>query len=1538
MTEDDQPRKTKSVEGQSSTDSRLRNLAFMKEVVKYFMDFLETDFHKRRSPKRTVQFRNDSNLLVGIDLSKYAKFRKLVCEAINQGFRKTRINRIERGAYRANIPTDLLQLTKIQSQRLTDSQIEKVLDTIAKGVAKAASNKTEYDRALTTALEYTQATIKDELVHPFIRLLERPLQNLTLGDQNTIYLMEEELTNVFRKAVEDKVASIVRLLITSGHPEIKSELASVFNLEQVQISINEFFEGYQVKDLYAELYEIYRNGNILDKQDTYLYFYDITFQNLRYPVFYIPFHIEKETDTLKMGFDSQVYINKRALQYIVQQYNELSNKKGNLKTIGERIIYLSESAEGLPTIVNGIINEITDLLELDPSINTTDASIQAARSSLVRLSNSCYINLSEKSDEALINDYEEILQLLSQGDSVLGDAFNVLIEDFIHKDPISFNTEVADEWDDEEISDKLVFETPVPLNSEQRQILTAVRKEGCKYITVEGPPGTGKSHTITAIVCDAILNDKSVLVLSDKKEALDVVEEKITQTMDQVRYDKGFQNPILRLGKTGSTYSQILSAGSMDNIKIHHQILKKDHEGLLENIKKSVDTLKEYLEAEALAYEGIDISEIQELVQLESHLASSDCCIDIEEACSIASSAVIIEDLRGLMRKLRAILSGDNRSPQLARLFEMMGATIADFRSLKEFRALIGIMVELLDFASRLTAEHPTEVALLADFHDFSDIHFDRLDDLVTRYDKCRNWLLGYLLKGKKLEQLDKEFTQCFPGCEFREPHKCLKQLHGVLHFLEAAIRFKHGLSKDYRIDYLRVLYPLLTDKSLVELAGELTGSADDILFLEQNLPKYPKTLKRLQIDLSDLPTVWDNELLSMADADFDKILRYISLNEKVTLAFKAIEPLDYGTNKRRIEQLVTLRMTHLLDGRVVDFYENSKATAKALGNIIKSKGKFPKEEFSKLRSAFPCILAGIRDYAEYVPLAPEIFDLVIIDEASQVSIAQAFPALLRAKKVLVLGDKRQFSNVKAAQARSDTNMEYLNNLDRTFRQNVSQDAIELVKLKKFNIKTSILEFFEFITNFNTRLMKHFRGYKELISYSNIYFYQESLQVMKIRGKPVDETLKLTLVKHDGKREPSQNTNRPEIEFIISELKQLRAGGSNASVGIITPHTNQQKLAMEMISKMSDRDHFFDVNKLKIMTFDTCQGEERDIVFYSMVATEESDRLGWVFVKDLDNVDLEEDSRIKAQRLNVGFSRAKECIHLVFSKPLDEFSGAIGGALRHYQNTLSEARKEKTAVDVDPRSAMEPAVLNWFYQTQFWRDNAGNTEFMPGFEIGRYLRQLDKTYTHPNYVVDFLLIHRKDGQEHKIIIEYDGFREHFQDTDARGQLRHGYYYSEADVYREKVLESYGYKFLRINKFNLGNNPIATLDNRLRLLTRDEPINTKFLSGIQETVERIHNGSVRLCPKCEEIRNIEDFEDSALISGYGRICNKCKQTKKSEIRPTTGVTKKSKAPSQAYVAGRTLCPKCGSRMVLRSGRYGTFWGCSRFPYCRGTRRY
>ncbi len=180
---------------------------------------------------------------------------------------------------------------------------------------------------------------------------------------------------------------------------------------------------------------------------------------------------------------------------------------------------------------------------------------------------------------------------------------------------------------------------------------------------------------------------------------------------------------------------------------------------------------------------------------------------------------------------------------------------------------------------------------------------------------------------------------------------------------------------------------------------------------------------------------------------------------------------------------------------------------------------------------------------------------------------------------------------------------------------------------------------------------------------------------------------------------------KKEVDCVIEELIKIKDEKLNISVGIITPHTNQQKLFIEELSKMPEWDYFQKELKLKIMTFDTCQGEERDTVFYSMVASQYSDKLWAIFIKDLSKIDIEDEGKIKAQRLNVGFSRAKECMHFILSKDIEEYTGSIGAALRHYQYTLKEAKKERSRSETDPKSKMEPEVMNWFYQTNFWKQN-----------------------------------------------------------------------------------------------------------------------------------------------------------------------------------------------------------------------------------------
>lgn len=1511
-------------------------LTFIKEVAKYFMDFLETDFHKRKNPKRSIQFRNNNNLLIGLNLNKYPSFKNLVNKAINHAFDKNTLNTIQKGVYRTNIPKNLLDLVKLQTEKISSKQIIKIIKQIAEEIEKSATlYKKEYDQALNTSLEAVAKILKKDLVLPFISNIEKPLENLNLGDENNIYLMEEELTTVLSSSLENKISEVVKLLLAKEKVDISKQLKDVFDLDDTKLNIYSFFESFQVDDLFAEVYEMQRNRTILDKQEFYLYFYDITFNNAKFPIFYIPFEIGKQNEVLTIKFDSQVYINKKALEYITQEYNQEKGKKGNLKTISERIIYLAQHRNDFRNVVKEILSEITNFFELDKSIDLNNSEQQIAKSFLVRVSNNCYFALFDKSDEALVNDYEEILKLLMIDDSVLGKAFNKLIDDFINKDPQSFNPIVEEEWDNTKTSDRLVFNSPIPLNSEQFQILSAIRKDGCKYIIVEGPPGTGKSHTITAIVFDSIIKNQSVLVLSDKEEALDVVEDKITETMNKVRLDKNFQNPILRLGKTGSTYSQILATTTLENIKTHYRAVKKYYGTLKDNIEKSVNTLKEDLQAEILAYEEIDLKEVHELLNLELYYINKDFPVEIDEVLNQSESAIEFEEFRKIFFSMKdKFITINDEKEKKAKLFELLNFSIDDFKDISNFQKYLCLLNFLSYSVAKIKEVYGNDLVLLSTFDDFNEPLLEKLSNFINNYEKERNWLFGYVFKKEKIENLDKEFKKSFSLTSQIEPHKNLEDLKKILEIYQFAEELKTKLDEKYQInfDYLRFIHQTINDDTLLVNLNNLMQIGDDLKFLNTNLPKYSNTIKKLKIDLNSFKTFFSNELLKISDLDFYKLIRFINLKQKVQKDFNSIPAFNYTRQKKNIEELVTAQMTFLLDGRLIDFYENNKATAKALRNIIRTKQRFPKNEFLKLKKAFPCILAGIRDYAEYIPLEPEIFDLVIIDEASQVSIAQAFPALLRAKKILILGDKKQFSNVKTAQARTDTNREYLNNLKDCFIKYVASDDIKLEKVKNFNIKTSVLEFFEYISNYNIQLIKHFRGYKEIISYSNKYFYQDSLQVMKIRGKAIDDVIKFSFIKHDGKKELAKNTNMLEAEFIISELKKLKEINSSQSVGIITPHTNQQKLLVELISKIPEKDYFYDKLKLKIMTFDTCQGEERDIIYYSMVATEEDDHLWGVFIKDLNDVNNEENGKIKAQRLNVGLSRAKETMHFVLSKPIDKYNGSIGEALRHYFLVLNEAKKERSIKEVDERSKMEPEVMNWFYQTDFWKKNKDCIEFIPQFELGKYLKQLDKTYNHPKYKVDFLLVYKDEThKEHKIIIEYDGFREHFKDIDEINEFNYQDFHTDADIYREKVLESYGYRFLRINKFNIGNDPISKLNERIENLIKNGVGKNNVISHIHETIEDLQKGEMKECPKCKEVRDYKDFRDPDLITGYGRFCIHCKGYTLIE-KPTNDNIK-----NNVIISGDKTCPKCGSKMILRKGRYGKFYGCSKFPYCRGTRQ-
>ena len=107
--------------------------------------------------------------------------------------------------------------------------------------------------------------------------------------------------------------------------------------------------------------------------------------------------------------------------------------------------------------------------------------------------------------------------------------------------------------------------------------------------------------------------------------------------------------------------------------------------------------------------------------------------------------------------------------------------------------------------------------------------------------------------------------------------------------------------------------------------------------------------------------------------------------------------------------------------------------------------------------------------------------------------------------------------------------------------------------------------------------------------------------------------------------------------------------------------------------------------------------------------------------------------------------------------------------------------------------------------------------------------------------------------------------------------------------RQFVLESYGYRFLRVNRFNLGPDPVATLDARLRemvALSDEQAPASSTVDKIKAQAQALEDKEAKQCSKCKQVKDLKGFFDPNLgggSGGYGRICMSCKAPAKAPQR-------------------------------------------------------
>lgn len=1415
---------------------------FAQKVSRYFLDFLETDFKRQSAPRRKIQTKTDAGYRSGVPLRKYDVLNKAIWKLISEPSSDGFIFKIPKGRYTAPISPILRNLIAQQIDTLDGQSFDVVRrDTLEFATRKRGSAVEHPERYVEEVQAAFAELVSQKIVAPVLALLDGPFREQSYSAVDSVYELETDLSDVLAAPVIQQIPTALNTYIVKGDLKpAEIVLQELFSEAESKQRMKDFFESFATADAYQEVRDLINYSRTADNLQFYLYLCELKFGNATYPVFYVPATVsldEKNADFI-LEFDPHLYVNKRAIDYVCQEQHSTSARIA-LSPIDERIIYLDDS-KSLLDAMEQVLVKMTPAFDLAGSLDLRSTALQMADSATIRMRNTAFFAIFDKSDESLLNDYEELLTILGDDQNAVSGLFMNVIEGFLERDPVSVKQSVMDGWDGLPPPERLVAETPIPLNEEQRKILMALDAPNCRYIVVQGPPGTGKSHTITAIAFDCILHGKNILVLSDKQEALDVVQDKLKQALQSVRLGDEFPDPILRLGKDGSTYSKLISSSAQERIQNHYRAAKANNGKLQEQIEQKKKGLKDTIARTMACYSGIKVQEIEVMHEIEHDIEARHK--DLLKFLREPKQVKLLPDLAASLEKLPS-----ETIEYVANLFEASGA-----KSLTDLLILLRIHVAAATMRDKVQKVEPLRL-----FQELSPGQQQKLQGFIAEYDAARWPVFGYLFTGGRARTINARIGHELGCVDTLDLHKRTGELRSV----SAVLHVMAGVLEEVSLDQ---------DKG--KAVYRLLLKAPDTIDVRPMLDFLSLFLRSIEIGTA---VVFTRDNLG----DLVEYARYAYLWQKVKHYLDAVPVFDYVGSSSELEQMYTSQLAHEIDRRFLDFVNNQRATAKALGAVIKARQQFPKDTFDSLKNAFPCIIAGIREFAEYVPLKQEMFDVVVIDEGSQVSVAQAFPALLRAKKVVVFGDQKQFSNVKSANASIELNQRYLSGLEQHFRENISTAADKIQRLKQFDVKKSVLEFFDLIANYSDMLRKHFRGYQELISFSSKSFYGGQLQVIKVRGKPIEDVLQFTVLEDDGRAEKFRNTNTQEAEFILQQLRELVDDEAGESVGIITPFREQQQLLTRMLFSDSYAAKFESDLRLKIMTFDTCQGEERDIIFYSMVATSRQDSLNYVFPVELTNAEDQIEEKLRMQRLNVGFSRAKECIHFVLSKPVDQYRGTIGRVLNHYQNILND-RSLPEAEDTDPSSPMERKVLDWIAKTSFFQRNEDRLELIAQFPIGEYLRQLDPFYTQPAYRCDFLLRYQGDDKLINVVIEYDGFQEHFIEHKKIHQGNWDQYYRPEDIERQMTLESYGYKFLRINRFNLGHDPVETLSERLYklidLASKDE--DAAVVTEIRDKASSLEDGTSKHCRKCDQVKTKQEFWDPKLASGnggYGQICLACK---------------------------------------------------------------
>jgi len=414
------------------------------------------------------------------------------------------------------------------------------------------------------------------------------------------------------------------------------------------------------------------------------------------------------------------------------------------------------------------------------------------------------------------------------------------------------------------------------------------------------------------------------------------------------------------------------------------------------------------------------------------------------------------------------------------------------------------------------------------------------------------------------------------------------------------------------------------------------------------------------------------------------------------------------------------------------------------------------RDAMDRCRPAVPVWIMPLYRIADQLRIEPGMFDVVIVDEASQAGLEASFLQYL-APRIVVIGDDKQVSpsavGVDQQQLR-DLGNQYL--YDDQFRATWQDPQRSLFDEAKMRFSGML------------PLVEHRRCVPEIIGFSNRIAYEpDGVRLIPVRqfGAERLEPIRTVLVEDGYERgSSSSRINQPEVDAIVDQIEKCIVDPryDGLSFGVISLLGAAQAKAIEkkLLDRISPEE--WTARDLRCGDAADFQGSERNVMFLSMVAAPQEGRRIAALTANL-----------YVQRYNVAASRAKDQMWVFHSVRLEDLGNPEDMRFQLLDYCYGVQRRSSAEDDRVVGTTVPEDVLVAPFQSLF-EQRVCNRLLDRGYSMIPQFPAL-------GYSLDLVVV----GAKTRLAVECDG--DHWHGPDAYQQ----------DMARQRELERCGWHFFRV---------------------------------------------------------------------------------------------------------------------------------------------